>query len=98
MTVNCLHPGVVASNFGQGEGTGLLRLGVKLMKPFFINAEKGARTSVYLASSPEVEGVTGRYFDKCKAVASSERSQDEAVGKHLWAVSEKLTGLDAQPA
>jgi NAD(P)-dependent dehydrogenase (short-subunit alcohol dehydrogenase family) len=93
VTVNCLHPGVVASNFGQGDGTGWLRFAVKLAKPFFITPADGAKTSIYLASSPEVEGVTGKYFDKCKPAESSRRSHDPAVAQQLWSVSEQLTGL-----
>src|SRR5688572_5947611 len=58
VTVNCLHPGGVATNFGSGNNT-IFGFLVKLVRPFLITAEKGAETSVYLASSPQVEGVTG---------------------------------------
>ena len=93
VTVNCLHPGVVGSNFGQGEGNGWMRVAIKIAKPFMISVEDGARTSVYLATSPEVEGVSGKYFTRCKPVSSSRKSQDAELARRLWEVSEKLTGL-----
>lgn len=91
--VNCLHPGFVASNFGGGAG-GVLGwvLGVA-KRVAAIAPEKGAETPVYLCSSPEVEDVSGRYFDKCKEARSSVQSYDEAARKQLWAVSERLTGI-----
>lgn len=92
VTANCLHPGAVASNFGD-ELTGifgwLTQIGKKLA---FISAEKGAETSVYLATSPEVETVSGRYFDSKKAVKSSTASYDENLQKRLWEASEKIVG------
>jgi NAD(P)-dependent dehydrogenase (short-subunit alcohol dehydrogenase family) len=92
VTANCLHPGVVATGFGRSHN-GLFSLAVRLASPFLLSAEKGARTSVHLASSPEVEGVTGRYFEKCRTVPSSPESMDAAVARRLWEVSERLTGL-----
>jgi NAD(P)-dependent dehydrogenase (short-subunit alcohol dehydrogenase family) len=88
VTVNALHPGVVATGFGQGEG--LMGWLVKLIRPFLLTAEQGAETQIYLASSPEAEGVSGSYFDKKKAVKSSKISYDTAVAQQLWQVSEKL--------
>ena len=70
VTVNCLHPGAVATRMGRNNGW----LGVVaslLTTPFFKSPERGARTSVYLASSKEVEGVTGRYFDKVRQLSTS---------------------------
>src|SRR3546814_6937859 len=65
VTANALHPGFVASNFGMNNGL-LFRLGLRLaMTVSGINVEQGAATSVHLASSPDVAGVTGRYFVKC---------------------------------
>jgi hypothetical protein len=58
-----------------------------------IDVEEGARTPVYLATSSEVEGVTGKYFYKCREVSSSEASHDEAVARRLWQVSAEMTGL-----
>jgi len=96
VTVNCLHPGVVATGFGHNSGGLMGRLlagAVTAIRPFVLNAERGAETSVYLASSAEVEGVTGKYFEKKQAVASSIASYDESVATQLWQVSEKLTEL-----
>ena len=68
VTANSLHPGTVASGFARDDdATGFLAFGVKVIKPFILTPEKGARTSVYLASSPEVADVTGQYFVKCRA-------------------------------
>jgi hypothetical protein len=61
--------------------------------PFMISPERGARTSVYLASSPEVEGVTGRYFDKCAPRAPSAAALEDGAPQRLWTVSESMTGL-----
>jgi retinol dehydrogenase 14 len=92
ITANCLHPGVVNTNFGS-DMKGFSQLMMKLFKPFMIRADKGAETSIYLASSPEVEGVTGKYFVKKKVSKTSGESYDEAVARRLWKVSEELTGF-----
>ncbi len=92
VTANCLHPGGVATNFASSAAP-FMNVIMKLSKPFLISAEKGAKTSVYLASSPDVEGVTGKYFDNCHAIRSSRRSYDVDAQKKLWEVSEKLTGI-----
>ena len=93
VTVNVLHPGFVASGFGRNNG-GLMRWIMPVIQRFFaISEEQGAQTSIYLASSPEVEGVSGKYFDKSKAIPSSPESYDEAAQKRLWTVSEALIGL-----
>lgn len=82
VTSNALHPGVITTKLlAQGFNT----TGESLAQ--------GAATSVYLATSPEVEGVTGQYFDKCRAVASSPLSHDRALQQRLWRESERLTGL-----
>ena len=91
VTVNCLHPGTVNTGYGKdGDAKGIIGFGVKFIAPFILTAEKGARTSVYLASSPEVEGVTGRYFIKCKPRRPSKVAQDPAAAARLWQVSEQL--------
>ena len=90
VTVNCLHPGAVA--------TRIWHMPTFLTRPFMISASSGAETTLYLASSPEVEGVTGKYFDKCKPKTSSEQSYDEAAAARLWELSERMTGLVARPA
>lgn len=92
VTANCLHPGVVATGFGT-TGTPLFQWLVKIGKPFLISAEKGADTAVYLATSPEVENVSGKYFYKRKAARTSKVSLDVNACRRLWDVSEALTGL-----
>lgn len=89
ITVNALHPGAVASNFSDGL-TGLVRLLGTFNNVVGTSAEKGAQTTLYLATSPEVERVSGKYFSKCKVTPSSKRSYDVAVRKRLWHVSEEL--------
>ncbi|HZH02268.1 MAG TPA: short-chain dehydrogenase, partial [Myxococcaceae bacterium] len=90
VTANCLHPGVIASGFARNN-PGWLGRAWGLMGPFLSGVEKGAQTSLYLASSPEVEGVSGAYFKKCRAVKSSPASHDAAAAKRLWEVSAALT-------
>jgi NAD(P)-dependent dehydrogenase (short-subunit alcohol dehydrogenase family) len=94
VTANALHPGVVATGFGGNNGW-RGRVWNMVARWFAISSEEGARTVVYLATSPEVAGVTGRYFVKERPVASSPASYDEAVQKRLWEVSEELTGMVA---
>jgi len=93
VTVNALHPGLVATNFLSNNGIrgGFLRffLAIKGMSP-----ETGADTSVYLASSPDVETVSGHYFVKRLPVPSSPQSYDEEAAKELWQASLQMTGLD----
>jgi NAD(P)-dependent dehydrogenase (short-subunit alcohol dehydrogenase family) len=92
VTVNALHPGFVRSDFGRGGDLGgLYGWGIKyLAGPFAISPERGARTTIYLASSPEVGGVTGSYFYKCKPAVPSRVAQDDAAARRLWDVSEQL--------
>jgi len=92
VTTNCLHPGVIASGFGQTYG-GAFSVLIKMVKPFLLTTEAGARTSVYLASSAEVRDVSGKYFAKCKPVRSNAASYDEASWGKLWALSEEMTKL-----
>lgn len=94
VTVNSLEPGLVATNFGR-EYTGFKRLmTTKIWRSFVKSPEKGAETSTYLASSLEVEGITGKHFTNKKATKSSKRSHDESVWQRLWQVSEELTELN----
>jgi NAD(P)-dependent dehydrogenase (short-subunit alcohol dehydrogenase family) len=91
VTANCVHPGTVSTGYGRdGDSSGFLAFGLKIASPFFLSPEKGARTSVYLASSPEVEGVTGRYFFKCKPRQPNRAARDVAAAARLWEVSEQL--------
>jgi retinol dehydrogenase-12 len=90
VTANCLHPGVIRSGFGHTDG-GFISVLVSIASPFFISPEKGAETQVFLASSPTVEGVTGKYFDKCKERLPSKAAQEQGAPERLWAISEELT-------
>jgi NAD(P)-dependent dehydrogenase (short-subunit alcohol dehydrogenase family) len=91
VTANCLHPGTVATGYGRdGDTKGVLAFGVKVIVPFVLSAEQGAATSVYLASSPEVEGVTGKYFVKSKPRSPSKAASDPVAAKRLWEISEEL--------
>ena len=92
VTANALHPGVVNTNFGKSNG-GTLKLAMTLFSPFEISPEKGAQTSVYLASSPDVATVSGTYFVKSKPAKSSPASYDEEAQERLWLLSEHMTGL-----
>jgi retinol dehydrogenase-12 len=94
VTANCLHPGVIASGFGHTYG-GLMSFAVTIASPFLTTPEKGARTQVWLASSPDVEGVSGKYWDKCKERTPSRAALDAAAPARLWAISEEMTGLAA---
>ena len=92
VTANCLHPGLVNTGWGH-RSRGLFKIGIKLATPFMLTPEEGAKTSIYLASSPEVEGVSGQYFIKCMPARSDDASYDIDRAKKLWEVSEKLTKL-----
>ena len=91
--VNCLHPGFVATNFGKNNGA-LYRPIMNLTHLFAISPQKGAETIVYLASSPAVEGITGRYFTNKTAVASSAASYDQNSWQRLWDASLELAQLN----
>lgn len=101
VTVNALHPGFVRSNFGRNNGF-ISQIAMTLLSPIAISEEKGAKTSIYLASSPEVEGVTGKYFVRSQPRKSSSRTYDAALQHQLWALSESLlhkeTVLTQEPA
>jgi NAD(P)-dependent dehydrogenase (short-subunit alcohol dehydrogenase family) len=97
VTANCLHPGVIASGFGQTY-KGAFSVLIRIAKPFLSTPEDGAKTSVYLASSPTVVGVTGRYFVKCEATRSNAASYDEASWVRLWDVSDAMTSKRAAAA
>jgi NAD(P)-dependent dehydrogenase (short-subunit alcohol dehydrogenase family) len=91
VTATCLHPGFVATGFAQNN-SGALQALVKAGQIFAISPEKGAETSVFLASSPQVEGVSGRYFANKKERKSAKQSYDESVARRLWDVSVQLAG------
>jgi len=95
VTANALHPGVVATGFGENN-TGVMHTAMSIFHRFSIPPEEGADTVVYLASSPEVAGVTGKYFVKRQPVPSSPASYDEAAQKRLWEISAQMTGLEVR--
>ncbi len=92
VTANCLHPGMVATKL-LADGIGIPRPLTSTTKLIGSSPEKGAKTSIYLAASPEVEGVSGKYFVKEKPVESSQISYDQSLAGRLWKQSAELTGL-----
>jgi retinol dehydrogenase-12 len=94
VTANCLSPGFVRTDLGR-EATGAFRVFLLLTRPFQSSPEAGAQTSVYLATSPEVAEVSGRYFEKSTPADPSALSRDPAAAKRLWQLSAQLSGLDA---
>jgi retinol dehydrogenase-12 len=96
VTTNALHPGFVRTNFFQDWGGWIgfvTKLGASLIA---LTPEQGARTSIYLASSPEVQGVSGQYFVKEKPARSATQAHDRAAADRLWRVSEEMTGISTQ--
>ena len=94
VTAFAMHPGGVNTNFGKGNRS-LMSLLFRVFKPFMRSSEQGADTVVYLATSPEVEGMSGEYFSDREVTKPAEGAYDEAARKRLWEVSEELTGLRA---
>lgn len=92
ITVNALHPGTVGAGIGSNNSVWYARPVLALFRLFATAPEKGARTSIYLASSPEVAGVSGEYFTDESPILSSELSRDTALATALWTLSESLTG------
>jgi retinol dehydrogenase-14 len=95
-SANCFHPGTVRTNITRGLGRAASVV-LPLATPFLLAPEKGAETLVYLASSPEVEGVTGKYFFEKKVTESSAESQDQGEARRLWEVSAALTARWLEP-
>ncbi len=95
ITVNALHPGAVFSNFSRNNGwiSWFKHITAHLLAKNLIGPKKGAETSVYLATSPDVEGVSGKYFNDKREVRSSDISYDKEVTRRLWDVSFQMTGL-----
>jgi len=95
VTVNALHPGTVATNIWNigPKNKAYQRLINRITRSFLLSPEEGAQTSIYLASSDEVKGVTGKYFYKNRVKDGSPQCKDIQVQKSLWQISEKLTGL-----
>jgi NAD(P)-dependent dehydrogenase (short-subunit alcohol dehydrogenase family) len=96
VTVNCVHPGAVATALGKNNGTVATWL-IRALAPFFRTPDKGAATTLHVATSPALEGVGGRYFANCRETRSSPASHDRDAAQRLWDLSANLTGLD-EPA
>ena len=93
VTVNCVHPGAVRTRLGRdSEGTRLSEAVWPLVSRFFLTPEEGARTSVWAASSPELEGVSGEYLSKSAIAKPKRTAHDDVAAARLWAVSEELVG------
>ncbi len=98
VTANCLHPGFVATNIAQRGMPLIVRLLAKPIFLFGISPEEGAKTSLYLASSPDVEGITGKYFVKSIPRQSAPLTHDASLQHKLWQVCSVMTGLTAKVA
>lgn len=94
ITVNCCHPGAVATNIGIDRKTGFGKTVTGLLKPFFQTPEEGARTAVFLAVDDSVKDISGEYFYKCKVAKSSKRSKDMELAGKLYKFSEELVQKD----
>jgi NAD(P)-dependent dehydrogenase (short-subunit alcohol dehydrogenase family) len=90
ITVNCCHPGAVATNIGIDRETGFGKTITGLLKPFFQTPAEGARTAIFLATDDSVKDITGEYFYRCKIAHSSRRSKDMNLAKKLYEFSEQL--------
>ncbi|HSW15168.1 MAG TPA: SDR family oxidoreductase [Solimonas sp.] len=92
VTANCLHPGAVGTGLGNQNAV-WARYVTRLLRPFFRTPERGASSSIYLASSPEVEGRSGDYWYDCKPIQPKPWAQDDAAARELWSFSARLTGI-----
>lgn len=94
VTANCMHPGSVGTNFGQNNG-GMMALFFRTFKPFMRSPEQGSDTLIWLASSPEVDGVSGKYFSDRKEIEAKDIAYDPDARRRLWEISESLTKVAA---
>jgi NAD(P)-dependent dehydrogenase (short-subunit alcohol dehydrogenase family) len=90
VSTNALHPGVIASGFGR-NGRGVFSRLVALGAPFLASPERGARTTLHVATAPELQGITGRYFSDCREKTPSRAARDDDAALRLWQISENLT-------
>ena len=90
ITVNCCHPGAVATNIGIDRDTGFGKTITGMLKPFFQTPEEGARTAIFLATDESVKDITGEYFYKCRPAKSSKRSKDPDLARKLYEFSDNL--------
>jgi NAD(P)-dependent dehydrogenase (short-subunit alcohol dehydrogenase family) len=92
ITSNALHPGAIASGFGM-NAKGVFKVAMLVARPFLLGEEKGARTSIHLASSPELSAVTGKYFVRKRPRPPPRNARDPGVARRLWEVSAQLCGV-----
>ena len=92
IAVSCAHPGAVATQMGVDRNTHFGKTIMKMLKPFFLTPEEGARTVVFLATT-DAAGVSGQYFYRCEVARSSKRSWDMASAKKLFELSEEICGV-----
>ena len=97
ITVNCLHPGAVATSLGSNNQGVLSTIVPFLLKPFFLSPEQGAATSIYLCCSNEVNTVSGAYFVKCKQVQAKPWARDDGAAQRLWNFTEECIGFSYPP-
>ncbi len=91
ITVNCCHPGAVATNIGIDRETGFGKTITGMLKPFFQTPMEGARTAIFLATDDSVKNITGQYFYKCRIARSSKRSKDMALARKLYDLSVRIS-------
>ena len=96
ITVNCCHPGAVATNIGIDRETGFGKTITGMLKPFFQTPEEGAKTAIFLATDDSVKNITGEYFYKCKIAKSSKRSKDMELAAKLYEFSEQLVNKETE--
>lgn len=96
ITVNCCHPGAVATNMGVDRETGFGKTITGLLRPFFQTPEEGAETAVYLATDEAVRKISGGYFYRCQIAKSSKRSKSRKTAGRLYELSERLVGCQGQ--
>jgi len=97
VTANCLHPGAVSTRLGKNNGSAS-RIITSLLRPFMLSPAEGARTSLYLASSPDVSELSGRYFAQMREARCSRAARDPDGARRLWALSAELAGLGGAAA
>jgi NAD(P)-dependent dehydrogenase (short-subunit alcohol dehydrogenase family) len=92
VTANCVHPGTVRSGFARDEN-GMVGIVYKLFGRFFLTPEEGAKTSIHVASAPDLHSVSGQYFAKCKPATPSRTARNPEVSRRLWKASEAMLGI-----
>ena len=96
ITVNCCHPGAVATNMGVDRISGFGKTVTGMLKHFFLTPEEGAKTAIFLATDESVQGITGEYFYRCKIADTSKRAKDENLAKELFEYSKELVKLGSE--